>query len=302
MEPDWQEGLKKIFPQARLNEPLVRYTTFKIGGPAEAYLEINNRLELETLMRFISRSNIPVLFIGWGSNLLILDGGIPGVVAALKGDFEKIDFLEKGLVRVGAGVRIPQFVSVAANHGLGGAESLVGIPGTLGGAVMMNAGTRELEIGALIQDVEIFDPKTFKSQFIDSSQVNFSYRFSGLSGRVILSALLRLREGDKVDIMKRIAVHQSKRLKTQPVHTFNVGSIFKNPDGFFAADLIEKAGFKGIESGGARVSPLHANFIENFNNAKAADVLDLVETIRKKIKKDAGVELELEIKIVGRSL
>ncbi len=302
MESEWQEGLKKIFPQARLNEPLFRYTTFKIGGPAEAYLELSNRLELETLMRFCSRSNIPVFFIGWGSNLLILDGGIPGVVATLKGDFEKIDFLEKGLVRVGSGVRIPQLISVAASHGLGGAEPLVGIPGTLGGAVMMNAGTRDLEIGALIQDVEIFDSKTLKPQFVDSSQVSFSYRSSGLSGRVILSALLRLREGDKVDIMKRVADHQSKRLKTQPVHTFNVGSIFKNPNGFFAAELIEKAGLKGMEHGGARVSPLHANFIENFNNAKASDVVGLIEIIRRKIKEDAGVELELEIKVVGRSL
>ena len=302
MELSWQEGLKKIFPQARLNEPLLRYTTFKIGGPAEAYLELNNRLELETLMRFIVRSNIPVFFMGWGSNLLILDGGIPGVVAVLKEDFEKIDFLEKGLVRVGAGVRIPQMIAIAANHGLGGAEPLVGIPGTLGGAVMMNAGTRELEIGTLIQDVEIFDPKTLKPKFIDSSQVNFSYRSSGLLGRVILSALLRLREGSKVDIMKRVAEHQAKRLKNQPVHTFNIGSIFKNPKGSFAAELIEKAGLKGMEWGGARVSPLHANFIENFNNAKASDVVDLIEQIRQKIKKNAGVDLELEIKVVGRSL
>ena len=302
MKADWQEALKKIFPQTRLGEPLARYTTFKIGGLAEAYLEINNRLELETLMRFSRQMDIPVFFMGWGSNLLILDGGIPGVVATLKGDFEKIDLLEKGLVRVGAGTRIPQFISVAANHGLGGAEPLIGIPGTLGGAVMMNAGTRDLEIGALIQDIEIFDPRSFKSEFIDSSKIIFSYRSSGLSGRVILSALLRLREGEKVDIMKRIAVHQERRLKTQPVHTFNIGSIFKNPNGFFAAELIEKTGLKGISSGGARVSPLHANFIENFNNAKASDVLDLIGKIRQKIKEDAGVDLELEIKVVGRSL
>lgn len=297
---DWRKEVGKFFPQARFDEPLSRHTTFKIGGPADCYVEIETRLELEKLARLSRKLRVPIFFIGWGSNLLVLDGGVRGLVARLTGDFDRIDFLEGGLLRAGAAVRLPKLIVSAAKKGLGGAEALVGIPGTVGGALIMNAGTRDLEIGSLAREVEILDSKTLETRVIKPARLHFSYRSSNLEGRIILSTILQLKLGNKSDIMKRIAAHQEKRLKTQPVHSFNVGSVFKNPTGYFAAKLIENCGLKGFVSGGARVSALHANFIENFAGAKASDVLDLARKIRAKVERDLGVALELEMKTVGR--
>lgn len=288
-----------MFPRARFDEPLSGHTTFKIGGSADAYIELETREEVSALARFSQKKRVPIFWIGWGSNLLIRDGGIRGLVARLKGDFEKTDFLKNGLAYAGAAVRLPKLIVSAAKKGLGGAEALVGIPGVIGGALAMNAGTPGLEIGSLVREVEILDHRTLKPHFLSRERLRFAYRSSNLSSRVILSAVLQLRPGNKVDIMKRVANHQAKRLKTQPVHTLNVGSMFKNPKGLFAAKLIEDAGLKGWVLGGARVSPLHANFIENFSRARALDVLGLIKIIKEKVKRDAGVDLELEVKVVG---
>lgn len=300
MIADWKKETRKLFPEARFDEPLSRHTTFKIGGPADCYIEIGTREGLEKIARFSAKTRVPLFLIGWGSNLLILDGGLPGIVVRLKGDFEEINFLKGNLVRVGAAVRLPKLIVSAAKKNLGGGEALVGIPGTVGGALVMNAGTRDLEIGSLVRDVEILDAKTFKTHFLKPSRLRFGYRSSNLHGRLILSALLQLRAGNKVDIMKRVTAHQARRLKTQPVHTFNVGSVFKNPEGIFVAKLIEDAGLKGTVCGGARISPLHANFIENFSKARACDVLELARQAREKIKRATGLSLELEMKVVGR--
>jgi len=296
---DWRKEAQKFFPQARFNEPLSRHTTFKIGGPADCYVEIKTLSELQTLLRLRAKARVPLFLIGWGSNLLILDGGVRGLVARLAGDFERIDFLEGGLLRSGAAVRLPKLIVSAAKKGLGGAEPLVGIPGTVGGALVMNAGTRDLEIGSLTREVEILDRKTLDTCVLKSNRLRFRYRSSNLQGRIILSALIQLRVGDRVSIMKRVSEHQARRLKTQPVHTFNVGSIFKNPKGRFAAKLIEDCGLKGSVFGGARVSSLHANFIENFSGANAADVLELARRIQERVKRDMGINLELEMRIVG---
>lgn len=265
------------------------HTTFRIGGPADAYAEVSTREQLSALLSL----NVPVLFVGRGSNILVREGGVRGLVLRLRGDFEKLDFREGGLVWAGAGVRCPTLVTAAAERGLGGGESLVGIPGTVGGALVMNAGTREGEIGELVVSVDTPEGAVAREKII------FSYRSSSLQNSVVLGALLSLKAGDKAVIMKRVQQHQQKRLQTQPVHTYNVGSTFKNPPGHFVAKLIEEAGLKGAVAGGARISPMHANFIENFNGAKASDVLALVERAREAVRRAAGVELELEMKVVG---
>lgn len=299
MEQAWRRRIKEIFPRARFDEPLSRHTTFRIGGPADCYLEVRSREETAALMRLAREQKLPVLFLGWGSNLLALDGGVRGVVARLRGDFEKVEFLEGCRVRSGAGVRIPSLVSLCAERGLSGHEPLVGVPGTVGGALVMNAGTRELEIGILVREVEVLDEGSLQPKRLSDSGLHFEYRASNLEGRVVLSCVLQLKPGDKVDIIKRVRQYQRKRLQTQPIHTYNVGSTFKNPPGQFVAQLIERAGLKGTACGGARVSPLHANFIENFAKASASDVLELVRRVRAKIKADFGVELELEMKVIG---
>lgn len=298
---DWRAKIKKALPQAKLDEPLARCTTFRIGGPADVFVELETSAELETLMRLAQGEKRPVFFIGFGSNLLIRDGGVRGIVARLRGDFEKLEFLPKNQVRAGAAVRVPQLVTACAEKGLGGDESLVGIPGTVGGALVMNAGTREGEIGALVKEVEVFDAASLSVKTIAAGELHFEYRKSNLEERIVLAGVLQLMPGDKRDIMLRVQRCQQKRLQTQPIHTYNVGSTFKNPPGKFVAKLIEEAGLKGMTRGGARVSPMHANFIENFANAKASDVLALVALIQDKIKASAGVSLELEMKVIGEA-
>lgn len=299
---DWRAALLRALPQARLDEPLARYTTFKIGGPADAFVELRSVDELALAARVAREAGAPMLVIGWGSNLLVRDGGVRGLVARLRGDFERVEFLPGGRVRAGAAVRVPQLVTACAERGLCGDEPLVGIPGTVGGALVMNAGTRDGEIGPLALEVGVFDLGTLERRALSRDGLKFDYRSSNLDEKlVVLDGLLQLKSGDKADIMARVQRYQQRRLQTQPIHTFNVGSTFKNPPGRFVAQLIEEAGLKGSACGGARVSPMHANFIENFRNATAADVLALVESVRQAIRERFGLELELEMKVVGQA-
>lgn len=210
----WQKKIVDSLPGAKLDEPLARYTTFRIGGPADCYVELSNAKELKTLMKLADESEQPVMFIGFGSNLLVLDGGVRGIVARLRGDFEKIEFLDADKIRAGAAVRVPQLVIAAAEKGLCGDESLVGIPGTVGGALVMNAGTREGEIGPLVKEVDIFDPQSLSVTKISDAALEFRYRHSNLEGRIVLGCVLQLKRGDKVDIMKRVQGYQQKRFQT----------------------------------------------------------------------------------------
>jgi UDP-N-acetylmuramate dehydrogenase len=299
MAAGWAGEFRTMFPEARLDEPLARYTTFRIGGPADAFLELKTSKQLGDVLRFCREKGAPLTPLGFGSNLLVRDGGIRGVVVRLRGDFETVSFPGGLRARAGAGARVPQFVTLCAERGLTGPEPLVGIPGTIGGALVMNAGTPEGEIGPLVVEAEVFDPKTLEPRVLPASELRFTYRHSSLQNLVVTGALLQLKQGDKASIMTRVQRLQQRRQQTQPIHTFNVGSTFKNPSGEYAAVLIERAGLKGRGVGGVRVSRMHANFLENFGNAKAADVLQLIEEIRSAVKSQSGVELELEVKVVG---
>ena len=301
MAPSWTGDLKRLLPEARLDEPLARYTTFRIGGPADAFVEARSRAELETVLRFCREKGVPLMALGFGSNLLVRDKGVRGVVLRLRGEFETLEFLPGDRVRAGAGVRVPQFVTACAERGLTGPEPIVGVPGTVGGALVMNAGTREGEIGPLVESVECFDRETLALKTLPRSALRFDYRRSNLENVVVAHATVLLKPGDKAVIMTRVQQLQQRRLQTQPIHTFNVGSTFKNPAGRFVAQMVEEAGLKGYAIGGARVSPKHANFFENFRDAKASDVLALVEKVRVTIREKFGLELELEMKVVGEA-
>lgn len=300
MKP-WAREFLRLFPESKAQEPLSKHTTFRIGGPADAYVEVEAADRLREVFEFADRSGVPVTVLGYGSNLLVLDGGIRGIVARLKGEFETIEFLDGNRVLAGAGVRLPTLVVACAERGLTGIETLVGVPGTVGGALVMNAGTREGEIGPFVNSVRCLDPKTGEERTMPASALRFEYRRSNLEGCVLLGAELGLKAGSKVDILKRVRDLQDRRRKTQPIHTFNVGSTFKNPPGKFVAQLIEQAGLKGARFGGARVSEKHANFFENEGSATARDVLALVEKVRAEIRSKFGVELELEMKVVGEA-
>ncbi len=295
---DWIAELERAGLSPLRDEPLSRHTSFKIGGPSDAFVTAKTRAEASSALRIAREASVPVFFLGWGSNLLVRDGGVRGLVLVLGGDFEKIEFPGPDLVRAGAAVRVPQLVVSCAERGLTGIEPIVGVPGVVGGALVMNAGTREGEIGPYVEEVETFDAGG-NAHLIPRASLDFKYRSSNLGKTLVLSALLRLKRGVKADIMAVVARQQQKRLQTQPIHTFNVGSTFKNPPGLFAARMIEQLGLKGHAVGGARVSPMHANFIENFAGAKASDVLALVDLISERVRAASGVKLELEMRIVG---
>ena len=295
---DWIRTLDDAGLSPLRDEPLARHTTFRIGGPADAFVVARNRDQARSALAIARAAGVPVFFLGWGSNLLVRDGGVRGLTLALAGDFESIEFPGPNVVRAGAAARVPQLVVACAERGLSGLEPLVGVPGVLGGALVMNAGTREGEIGSFVAEVEVLSA-VGAMRTLPLADIQFGYRSSSLGGELILSALLRLKPGVKADIMSVVARHQQKRLQTQPVHTYNVGSTFKNPPGRFVAHMIEQLGLKGHAVAGARVSPMHANFIENFAGATACDVLALVDLIRERVRAANGVELELEMRIVG---
>jgi UDP-N-acetylmuramate dehydrogenase len=298
MKADWRQDLLKAVPSARLDEPLAPKTTFKIGGPADAYVLPGTREELKAALACARGAGQPVFILGWGSNLLVRDKGVRGLVVQLAGEFERIEFLEGGEVKAGAACRVPALVLACAEKGLSGLEPIVGVPGTVGGALAMNAGTRDGEIGALVQAVSVMD-MAGNERVRYPSDLHFRYRHSDLQEEVALDAIISLKPADKADIMAVVRRYQKKRQETQPIHTNNVGSTFKNPPGRFVAQMVEQLGLKGHAVGGARVSPLHANFIENFAGAKASDVLALVDLIRERVRAGFGVGLELEMKVVG---
>jgi len=296
----WTREFKKVFPHARLLEPMKKHTTWGIGGPADAYLEVRDLEELQAACRFSYGHGVPLFLLGFGSNLLVLDGGIRGIVLRMKGEFDHIERRSDTRLWAGAAVRLPRLVLYCAQRGLAGAEPLVGVPGTVGGALVMNAGTREGEIGELVREVGVMDLDC-RPRLLTGADLRFEYRHSSLEGKILTGAILELKAGDKVDIMARIRRLQERRLRTQPVHSRNVGSVFKNPPGRFAARLIEDVGLKGYQVGGAMVSPRHANFIENVRGASAQDVLELIDIIRSRVRERSGVDLELEVRVVGEA-
>ncbi|OGS04647.1 MAG: UDP-N-acetylenolpyruvoylglucosamine reductase [Elusimicrobia bacterium RIFCSPLOWO2_12_FULL_59_9] len=298
-QTSWKKDIARAFPSAKWDEPLKYHTTFRIGGLADCYLEVRNQKELIRLYRLARTHDLPVFILGFGSNLLVRDGGLRGLTVRFRGSYERIRMAGKALVRAGAGVRLPKLAMYCAAKSLSGAEPLIGVPGTVGGGLVTNAGTRDGEIGSLVREVEVFSIPKLRCEKRSASELEFSYRSSNLKRRVILGALLKLKPGRRAAIMRKITAYQRARLETQPVHTFNVGSIFKNPPGRFVARLIESAGLKGLRCGHVQVSCRHSNFIENDGHGTSRDVLDLVKRIRRSVLRRNGIRLELEMEIVG---
>jgi UDP-N-acetylmuramate dehydrogenase len=286
------EELKAIVPGVKAGEPMSRHTTFAIGGPADFYAEVKTSDQLQAVSRFCAKRGLPLFPVGQGSNLLVGDKGIRGVVVHLAGDFETLEFRDEE-VEAGAGVALPYLAKQCAERGLAGAEPFVGVPGTVGGGLMTNAGTREGDIGSLVERVEVLEAG--ERRILEKKDLHFSYRHSNPPVRFVLRVWLKLRRGDKNVIIRNIQHQLTRRAQTQPLGTFNVGSIFKNPPGDFAARLVEAAGLKGHRVGGAEVSTRHANFIINVGRAKAEDVNRLIAHIQETVFSKFGVRLELEM-------
>jgi len=291
------DSLLSACPQLREHEPLARHTSFGIGGPADYFADVTSLEELIALRRAVTEFSVPVFFIGAGSNLLVSDRGIRGLVIHLQGDFRRITF-DGTSVHSGAGAWMPVLAKQAAEHGLSGVEAMIGIPGTIGGALVMNAGTRDGWIGDVTETVNVLDAQG-QMHTLQSDAFGFAYRTSRLASYWITGAMLRLKNSEAKIVKEKIDSILQYRTRTQPLATSNCGSVFKNPDQKAAAQLIEQAEFKGVAVGGARVSERHANFIVNEKNASASDVRELMQRIQARVKEKFGIELEPEVKLVG---
>lgn len=289
--------IREVFPGVRSGEPLARFTTFRIGGPADYLAEVGTLEQLQRLRRWTAASGMPVFFLGAGSNVLISDRGVRGLVIHLQGDFKRIAF-EGTRVTAGAGAMMPQLAQQAASHGLSGVEALIGVPGTVGGGLVMNAGTREGWIGDVARSVDILD-EAGEPRTLSAAELTFGYRSSNLAGAWVMGAVLELKPSDPATVKSKMQALLDYRAKTQPLATSNCGSVFKNPPQGAAAQWIEKAGLKGFAIGGARVSERHANFIINERQAGAGDVWALIQHIQAAVRERFGVALEPEVKQVG---
>lgn len=260
-------------------------------------MEVESHEELRNLRNYTLQNKIPIIMLGNGSNVLASDQGFDGVVIRLKGEFCLYTF-SSNLVKAGAGVLLSGLIQKCIERKLSGLEYLAGIPGTLGGALISNAGTTERQIGELVEEVDVLSDSG-QIVTLKKEDLKFNYRGSNLNGRIILASTLCLKKGQKNDILKTVKEIMNNRLKKQPLEEWNAGSIFKNPPGHRAGELIEKAGLKGMKFGGAKISEKHANFIVNISDAKASDVKTLIGIIKSRIKEIFNLDLELEIKIIG---
>jgi len=291
-----KQGIDSVI---KYNEPLKNHTSLRIGGDADVFCNPNNIEDLKKLVSISKEYNIPFRVIGNGTNLLISDSGIRGLVINLNKGFKKIEFSDK-IVKVGAGVSLVYLSKIALNRELSGLEFACNVPGALGGAIINNASFKGNCMADVVQDVT-FLTRENKIERTSKSNLNFNYRECNLKGKpvIILEATLLLKRGNKEEIESKMKQNIEIRKFKQPLNKLSAGSIFKNPPGYYAGELAEKVGAKGLSRGKAQVSSRHANFIINNGGALAGDILYLIEEIEKRVKKNSGIKLEREIEILG---
>lgn len=295
-----REALGRVFGErVRFGETLAPYTSWKIGGPADAFVTVETQDELAELMRLCLRRKLPWFVLGSGSNMLVGDGGIRGIVLRLGGEFADIRVHGAGdevIVDAGASAGMAALTAKAASAGARGVGSLAGIPGTVGGSLRMNAGT-DREMGDFVREVWVQSPSRPEPHAV---AVQYFYRHSSLGRDVVVSRVtLVFDRDDPRNVRHEMQRRLVRRKETQPIALPNAGSCFRNPEGDKAARLIEAAGAKGWREGGAEVSPLHANFINNVDRATAKDVATLLARVRRAVSDRFGVDLQLEVHLVG---
>ena len=281
-------------------EKLARHTSYRIGGKAELFVTCHSYHSLRRTIEVLGREQVPWVIIGKGSNLLVADAGYPGAVITLGREFSRFVLGEDGVtMTVGAGAMLARVVNEALTKGLSGLEFAVGIPGTVGGAISMNAGTRIDWIGALVERVVTYKPGTGLRHYVHDD-LRWGYRESGLPrDEIVLECCLRLKPASKDDIRERMERALAHRRRTQPVGTPSCGSVFRNPPDRSVGAMIEECGLKGFSVGGAEVSPVHANFIVNKGTATASDVAAVIRHVHEKVREAYGVELQPEVKFLG---
>ena len=289
---------KNTLAEVAINEPLSKHTTYGIGGPAEIMVFPENKTDLIQIIRTARKMNQPVSILGSGSNILISDNGIKGVVISLKNTLKLIE-IENQKLYAECGSMLGRIVKQAVKHNLIGLENLNGIPGTLGGALVMNAGAWGGEISENLVQVELID-EDGKLRYLQKNEINFSYRQSSFNKKdILLSAEFLLKKADKEFINKNFVEAQTGRKSTQPLNKRSAGSLFKNPKGHSAGKLIDESGLKGFSIGQAKISDKHANFFINEGNASSKDMLQLIKKAHQTVKEKFNINLELEVKLMG---
>ncbi|MBQ3574832.1 MAG: UDP-N-acetylmuramate dehydrogenase [Clostridia bacterium] len=293
------EKLRAIAPDRLFeNEPMSKHTTFRVGGPADLMFYPESRDEIIAALEAAKEENVPVHVIGNGSNLLVRDGGIRGLVIVLGDEFARV-CVDGDRIYAEAGVRLSRIAMVAQENGLTGLEFAGGIPGTLGGGCMMNAGAYGGQLSDVLVSCQVLLDGELKSYSVDEMEMGYRTTMPLKKGGVVFSAEFRLKRGDPAAIAERMRDLAQRRRDKQPLNMPSAGSTFKRPEGHFAGALIEGCGLKGYSVGGAQVSEKHAGFVVNTGNATAKDILGLIEYIQKTVFAEKGVTLEPEVRIIG---
>jgi len=286
-------GLEKI---VETNYPLAKDTWYGLGGPADYFIRPETVEQLKTIARRCNENNIPIYVLGFGSNLLINDDGLRAAVIKLEAEkFARTQFDGEQLT-AWAGAKLSELVLTCVKKGLSGIEALTGIPGSIGGAVKMNAGGNFGDIGTVIETVTLMDSQ---GNIFEKSkpELMFDYRSTNITAQFILNARLKLTSADPEQIMRTVKEIWIYKKNSQPLNTRNCGCVFKNPRGVSAGALIDRAGLKGLQIGGAVVSEKHANFIIAEKGCKSRDVVRLIDAVKERVKEQFGIELELEVEI-----
>ena len=295
--------LKKVIPKEniKINEPMSKHTSFKTGGPAEIYITGKTIKQIQDVLKFSKQNNIKLYIIGNGSNLLVSDEGIKGIV--LKIAVDNIETIESDLgvlVKAGAGVKIMALAQILKKDGITGFEELAGIPGTMGGANYMNAGAYGKELKDIIVSTKAINKETGEIETLKNEEQELKYRSSIFKNRkyIIIETMLNLQKGIPEEIERKMSNFSNQRKQKQPIEYPSAGSTFKRGEKFITAKLIDECGLKGYQIGGAQISEKHAGFIINKNNATSKDILDLIKYTKKKVFEKFGVQIEEEVEII----
>jgi UDP-N-acetylmuramate dehydrogenase len=292
--------LQRLFPGAKLNEPLRRYTAWKIGGPADALLEPSSAEELVETIETAREHDVPVTILGGGTNVLVLDGGIRGLTIRLARALTNSRITGTSVV-ADAGVLYPALANMTTGRGLEGFEFATGIPGTVGGAVYMNAGAYGSETCEILRWADIYKPEYGRIERVSNAELELSYRRSVLHdhpGWIVLRAAYALKPGDPEELKARIKGFRAMRMSGTPNRP-SCGSTFKRPKDDFPGRVIEAAGLKGTRVGQIEISPVHANYFVNHGGGSAKDALKLIELAKRTVLAKLGIELEIEVRVLG---
>lgn len=295
------KDLSELISQEKIliDEKMSKHTCFKIGGPADFYIKPTEIEDLKKILPYLKENKIPTIILGNGSNMLVKDNGIRGVVIEIGDSFNKIE-INNNKVKAYSGIKLSALSKQILKKELKGFEFANGIPGTLGGAVAMNAGAYGGEMKDVISKVEVID---FEGNLLEftNQEMEFNYRKSKITNKnlIVVSATLELEKGKFEEIKAQIDDYTNRRRTKQPLEFPSAGSTFKRPKEGYASKLIEDSGLKGLTVGGAKVSEKHSGFIINFDNATAQDVLDLIEKVKEKVNEKFNIQLEEEVKIIG---